>query len=247
MIPRRIRRAIDGFFKDNYGKAAVGPSQAKYRVTRRNVQTNELDERNVMRKALWCVVGILLCAGGAFSQNHVPNLEPAPIPIGTVIAYAGNVGPKGSEARTKLATAGWLVCDGDAILRTKFAKLFDVVGDTHGRGDAVTTFNLPDYRGRFLRGVDAGAGRDPDSQERQPANSGGLPGDNVGSVQEDEFRSHSHTTIQMISDNNIDGVDSTTIHSGEHHNEPRNTGFSGGHETRPRNANVHWLIFAGKP
>ena len=50
----------------------------------------------------------------------------------------------------------------------------------------------------------------------------------------------------MIGDNNIDGVDSTTTHSGEHHNEERRTGVWGGGETRPVNANVNWLILAGR-
>jgi hypothetical protein len=37
---------------------------------------------------------------------------------------------------------------------------------------------------------------------------------------------HTHTTVQMIGDNNVDGVDSVTTRSGEHHNEARNTGAS---------------------
>jgi hypothetical protein len=37
---------------------------------------------------------------------------------------------------------------------------------------------------------------------------------------------HNHTTVQMIQDNNIDGVDSVTTRSDENHNEPRNTGTS---------------------
>jgi hypothetical protein len=37
---------------------------------------------------------------------------------------------------------------------------------------------------------------------------------------------HVHSTVQMIGDNNIDGVDSVTRFSGEHHNEARNTGTS---------------------
>ena len=199
-----------------------------------------------MRKLILVAMAAIF-ALQASGQSHMPVLEAAPIPIGTVIAYAGEVGPRGSEARARLAAAGWLVCDGDAVPRIRFARLFGVVGDTHGRGDAVTSFNLPDYRGRFLRGVDSGAGRDPDREVRQPAAPGGLTGDQVGSVQDDNFAAHDHGTIQMIGDNNIDGVDSTVLHSGDHHNEPRRTSNEGGRETRPKNANVHWLIFAGRP
>lgn len=40
---------------------------------------------------------------------------------------------------------------------------------------------------------------------------------------------HTHAYTTMIYDNNIDGVDSTTTHSGDHHNESRQTGSSGAH------------------
>jgi microcystin-dependent protein len=194
------------------------------------------------------ILGLMLILGTvAPAYSQVPLVETAPIPIGMVVAYAGDVGPPSSEIRTKLAASGWLVCDGDRVLRTKYPRLFAIIGEIHGSGDVATSFNLPDYRGRFLRGVDAGAGRDTDSGTRRPANTGGLGGDQVGSVEDDEIGSHSHTTIQMIGDNNVDGVDSTVLHSGEHHNEQRSTGFCCGKETRPKNANVIWLIYAGKP
>ena len=57
----------------------------------------------------------------------------------------------------------------------------------------MTTFNLPDYRGRFLRGLDSsGEGRDPDLMARYAMNPGGATQDNVGSIQDDNFKSHSH-------------------------------------------------------
>jgi len=61
------------------------------------------------------------------------------------------------------APTGWLICDGAAVSRTTYSELFSVIGTTHGSGDGSNTFNIPDYRGRFLRGVDGGTGRDPDS------------------------------------------------------------------------------------
>lgn len=42
-----------------------------------------------------------------------------------------------------------------------------------------------------------------------------------------ELPSHTHEVIQMIGNNDIDGVDSTVLHSGEHHNEPRRSGATG--------------------
>ena len=42
------------------------------------------------------------------------------------------------------APTGWLMCDGTAISRTDYPKLFSIIGTTYGAGDGSTTFNLPD-------------------------------------------------------------------------------------------------------
>ncbi len=49
--------------------------------------------------------------------------------------------------------AGFLLCDGSAISRTDYAGLFAVIGETFGVGDGTSTFNVPDYRDAFLRGM----------------------------------------------------------------------------------------------
>lgn len=54
--------------------------------------------------------------------------------------------------------AGWLECNGQAVLRSTYSALFAVIGTTWGVGDAVTTFNVPDFRGRSLIGAGTGAG-----------------------------------------------------------------------------------------
>jgi hypothetical protein len=67
-----------------------------------------------------------------------------------------------------------------------YLNLFNAIGTAHGYGDNVPvtgTFNLPDYRGRFIRGVDGAVSRDPNAATRTAANTGGNTGDNVGSVQ----------------------------------------------------------------
>ena len=47
----------------------------------------------------------------------------------------------------------WFLCDGQAISRVTYSELFDIIGTKFGAGDGTTTFNLPDYRGKFLRGL----------------------------------------------------------------------------------------------
>lgn len=94
------------------------------------------------------------------------------VPSGTVLPFAGASAP-----------AGWLICDGSAISRTTYPNLFAAISIAHGSGDGSTTFNIPDLRGRFMRGVDGTAGRDPDKTGRLAAASGGNTGNAVGSVQ----------------------------------------------------------------
>ena len=97
------------------------------------------------------------------------------VPPGTVVAFAGPVG--------SVPPPGWLFCDGRAVSMSTYATLFSAIGSVHGSGDGLTTFNLPDYRGRFLRGTDHNSGRDPDRALRTAANPGGKSADNVGSVE----------------------------------------------------------------
>jgi microcystin-dependent protein len=97
--------------------------------------------------------------------------------VGTVIAYGPVVDASSPPPQ------GWLFCDGRALSRQRYAELFKLIGTVHGGGDGVETFNLPDYRGRFHRGVDHGTGRDPEANQREAARVGGAMGDNVGSIQ----------------------------------------------------------------
>lgn len=50
------------------------------------------------------------------------------------------------------APDGWLLCNGQAVSRTTYSNLFDVIGVTFGTGDGSTTFNLPDMQGKVLAG-----------------------------------------------------------------------------------------------
>lgn len=53
-------------------------------------------------------------------------------PIGSVVVWGGQGAP-----------VNWLVCDGRAVSRTLFSRLFQAVGTTFGVGDGASTFNLP--------------------------------------------------------------------------------------------------------
>ncbi len=121
------------------------------------------------------------------ASNYAPGSQIASlVPPGTVIAYAGVVSGSVNPPQ------GWLLCDGSTVSRTTYAALFAAIGTTAGAGDGATTFNLPDYRGYFLRGLDNGTGRDPNASTRGAENTGGGTGDSVNTVEPDQFGSHTH-------------------------------------------------------
>ena len=71
------------------------------------------------------------------------------VPIGTILDFAAATAP-----------TGYLVCDGSAVSRTTYSKLFAVIGTTWGAGNGSTTFNVPDFRGRTSIGAGTGTASD---------------------------------------------------------------------------------------
>ena len=57
--------------------------------------------------------------------------------IGEIRLFGGNFAP-----------AGWMFCDGSVLAIAQNTALFQLIGTTYG-GDGVTTFALPDLRGRI--------------------------------------------------------------------------------------------------
>lgn len=112
----------------------------------------------------------------AVEAGRAADLTPAArntlVPAGSIMAFGGPAAPD-----------GWLLCDGRTVSRSTYAGLFTAIGTSHGGGDGASTFNLPDLRGRFMRGADLGVGRDPDRTGRIAANPGGNIGDTVGTLE----------------------------------------------------------------
>lgn len=71
--------------------------------------------------------------------------------VGAVIPFAGSEAPE-----------GFLVCDGstlDSVTDDVFRDLFNKIGTSFG-GTGADDFRIPDLRGEFVRGWDAGRGAD---------------------------------------------------------------------------------------
>jgi len=161
------------------------------------------------------------------------------------VQNAGDAVPTGTVISSMATTApeGYLYCDGSTVSRTAYARLYAAIGDSSGNGDGSTTFTLPDMRGRFARGMDDGAGRDPDAGTRSADATGANSGDAVGSVQADELKSHNHDIQVNTVYGNI-GYDAIA-QSDSNINlvwEAGRISDTGGSETRPKNVNVRHYI-----
>lgn len=88
--------------------------------------------------------------------------------VGDIKAHAGATIP-----------AGWLACGGQAVSRTTYAALFLAIGTLYGAGDGLTTFNVPDLRGRTIFGKDNLGGS---AANRLTTAGGGVDGVTLGAV-----------------------------------------------------------------
>ena len=183
------------------------------------------------------------------------SADAAPLPVGTIVAFAGQ--------KSKIPDK-WSVCDGRLLSTSKHKVLFNIVGYSWGGDPEAGTFNLPDLRGRFLRGVDSESGRDPNAKARRASHLGGHSGDRVGSVQEDttgapkmglrikEAGDHTHLDPTYSGKS---GKYEVAINRGpagiDYGEEAGPTSQNGSHshklggwdkETRPKNAYVIWII-----
>ena len=182
------------------------------------------------------------------------------VPTGGVIAWGGGIVP-----------LGWLECNGATVSQIEYPELFAKIGLVYGNGGA-NTFNLPDYRGEFLRGWDHGRGADPDSAARTDRGDG-TTGDAVGTRQVSVYGAHVHgattetetvaagahvhnvargqTAVSPSGTLPVQAVGNTVLDptstDGSHSHSASSTttiAFAGGDETRPLNVNVTYIIYA---
>lgn len=176
--------------------------------------------------------------------NYAHRAGSSTFPAGMIMPFAGSV--------DKIPD-GWLLCDGSKVNRNEMAALYDVVGIAYGVGNQTTTFNLPDFRGMFLRGANLGRTdgyKDPDVNNRT-ANGFGETND-AGSMQNFQIHSHLHTSpnIKYINPNGnntyfgYQNYPVVTVDAVAGGNPPsRNwTAAFGGNEPRPNNIYINYII-----
>ncbi|MGB3313954.1 MAG: phage tail protein [Albidovulum sp.] len=187
-------------------------------------------------------------------------------PVGSVCPFAGQVDPVSGARNSIWANAacastgatpanpadaplnhlesqGWMLCDGRYLIVNAYPELHAVIGSLYG--DRTTgsdvEFRIPDYRGLFLRGFDAGAGMDPDAKQRWDP-TGNNTANVVGSLQCDAMQEHTHnydvTQPAAISQQGSAAGTSTTSKPTGAPNSPARTTT----ETRSRNVAVNYII-----
>lgn len=127
------------------------------------------------------------CSGGD------TETRPTNVSVDFYLRYQSDEGAKGEHDGFPIGAVAhlgwdlpendyWLPCDGRLdVNRQEYPALYAAIGNTYGGQPVDTTFGLPDYRGRFLRGVDHKSAIDPDAPHRITAPGGQIAG--IGSVQ----------------------------------------------------------------
>ena len=157
------------------------------------------------------------------------------LPVGSVISFAGELGPIGAW--------GWLLCDGTSLKKVEYPELFAALGGLYGEDQE--TFNLPDFRGQFLRGVSSDSAS---TEDRQPATQNGQA-NGVGSTQKDALQTHEHTYDMAQTSSAMGGPGTAAIAvKSQHTSAPVTTQGKpvavkiSDIETRPTNVFVYYLI-----
>ena len=113
------------------------------------------------------------------------------------------------------APSGYLECSGAAVSRSTYSALFAAIGTTYGAGDGSSTFNLPNLRGEFIRGLDNGRGIDS-NRAMGSFQDHGIPA-MKGHISDAHGQSRLQTFAQSGFTNVFDGVGSsswrTSIHA----------------------------------
>ena len=140
------------------------------------------------------------------------------VPSGTIFYHAGSSAP-----------TGYLVANGSTVSKTTYYNLWLALGgEASPYGQTFQTFNLPDLRGEFIRGLDSGRGVDS--------------GRTIGSIQSSQNLSHSHASAGGTNFIIYPAVSGQARQEQEQEGGPQsyssrtpNTDSSGGAEARPRN------------
>jgi microcystin-dependent protein len=196
--------------------------------------------------ALSVILSVVLGASGVQAAEkylfNVRTIAPTHMPVGSIILW-----PTNNDLKTANGSEEWMICDGRELPNRlpEYGPIFSLIGYSFGKADSEgLTFNIPDLRGMFVRGTNTAGMRgkkttpfnDPDAASRTAMQPNGNTGDQVGSVQPDEFKKHTH----KVQTQSATGGSRWTIYTNQ--GSDTSVGSTGGAETRPVNAYLNYLI-----
>lgn len=170
--------------------------------------------------------GLVQLATNAEGLAGTPSKVIDAATLQAVLASIGaQLSPPGQVNAFARATAptGWLKANGAAVSRVTYNALFAAIGTAFGVGDGSTTFNLPDMRGEFVRGLDDGRGVDA--------------GRSIGTVQTDSVKS-----VGISRETTNPFAQGTNAGSGYLRTGAGDPVIPAGAETRPRNVSLLYCI-----
>lgn len=185
-----------------------------------------------MRKFIIPFICVVVC----FNVISVSPVSAEPF-IGEVRMFAGNFAPR-----------SWAFCDGQLLSIAQNSALFSILGTTYG-GDGVSTFGLPDLRGR----VPVHPGTGPGLSSRYLGRTGGQ--ERVA-LSQSQMPAHTHqarASSETPDTNSPEGAvpatkvrtnlysgDSADINMGA--TAVSNTGGSQAHENMPPFLGINYII-----
>ncbi len=123
------------------------------------------------------------------------------------------------------------LCEVSKELSSSHSRLDSFLNGKFGRGTNGRSL-LPDMRGYFSRAWNNEALVDTDAANRTPLGEGTVKGDNVGTVEEDQFKEHVH---QLSFNGNAMISEGTAAPVASINKKQSNTDKTGGTETRGKN------------
>lgn len=147
-----------------------------------------------------------------------------------------------------MPSSKYMLCDGSQLLISDYQDLYNVIGTTFNqlKIDNTKYFNLPDFRGMFLRGADNSGRKLGSTQDwstgipKIPFTTGSAGGHNHSVSGDNSTDNNDHTWTGAFA-----GSDTQTIRfnlntsSAGNHTHPV---LGGDSETRPINVSINFII-----
>ncbi|CAF1495497.1 unnamed protein product, partial [Rotaria magnacalcarata] len=116
----------------------------------------------------------------------------------------------------------WLFCNGTAVSRIEYQRLFSIIGESFGAGDGKITFNVPDFRDRFPLGLNPITSR---------VGGWGKGGNKEQTLTIDQMPTHRHNAGTLDTTNA--GTHTHTVYDPGHNH--------GGYTIQEGHDTLHWL------